>query len=297
MKQASEWLISQNKFQRDGRAPGKRTHTISITGGKGGVGKTSIALKMAKMLSQQGHKVLLIDCDTNLSNTAVKLGLPINDSFLDLVSAKKSFEECLYIDGNFHLLSACNGNLEIFERNLEFDRLLIDVISSHEREYDFVLLDCPAGLSKTSLTLNAYSDQRIVVVNPDRSSITDSYSLMKILNTRFGVNENHLLVNKVSSIAQYQRIVRTLGETVDNFLTARLRVLGYVAYERGAVDRFDHELLGGENTSLERDFAKVLGRFTEETIGASVHATGATRPYVSTSTNGMRGQDVQPVIC
>ncbi len=294
MKHASEWLISQNKFQRDGRTPGHRTHTISITGGKGGVGKTSIALKMAKMLAGNGHRVLLIDCDTNLSNTAVKLGLPLSDNFMDLVTAKKSFEECLHVDGNFHLLSACNGNLELFERDIEFDRLLIDVISTHEKDYDFVLLDCPAGLSKTSLTLNAYSDKRIVVVTPDRSSITDSYSLIKILNTRFGVNENHLLVNKVSSLSQYQRMVRTLGETVDNFLTARLRVLGYVALERGSVDRFDQELLGGENTSLERDFAKVLSRFTEETIGANVRADGSTRPYIST---GVRGQDVQPVIC
>src|SRR5690606_29425158 len=231
MKQASEWLISQNKFNKDASAPKRRARTISVTGGKGGVGKTSIALKMAKMLAKQGQKVLLIDCDTNLSNTAVKLGLPITDSFMDLVTAKKTFEECLHVDGNFHLLSACNGNLELFEKELEYDRLLIDVISAHERDYDFILLDCPAGLSKISLTLNAYSDQRIIVVTPDRSSITDSYSLMKILNTRFGVNENHLLVNKVSSLAQYQRMVRTLGETVENFLTARLRVLGYVAFE------------------------------------------------------------------
>lgn len=295
MKQASEWLISQNKFNtKDASSPKRKAHTISITGGKGGVGKTSIALKMAKMLAKIGHKVLLIDCDTNLSNTAVKLGLPVTDYFMDLVTAKRSFEECLYIDGNFHLLSACNGNLELFERDLEFDRLLIDVISAHERDYDFILLDCPAGLSKTSMTLNAYSDQRIVVVTPDRASITDSYSLMKILNTRFGVNENHLLVNKVSSLAQYQRMVRTIGETVENFLTARLRVLGYVAFERGAVDRFDQELLGGANSALERDFAKVLTRFTEETIGASVFSQGTSRPYIS---NRVRGQDVQPAIC
>ncbi|MBH47416.1 MAG: hypothetical protein CME71_04530 [Halobacteriovorax sp.] len=294
MKQASEWLISQNKFHRDARAPGRRAHTVSITGGKGGVGKTSIAIKMARMLSQRDFKVLLIDCDTNLSNTAVKLGLPLNDHFMDLVTARKSFEECLYIDGNFHLLSACNGNLDLFERNLEFDRLLIDVVSAHEREYDFILLDCPAGLSKTSMTLNAYSDQRIIVATPDRASITDSYSLMKILNTKYGVNENHLLVNKVSTLSQYQRMVKTLGETVENFLTARLKVLGFVALERGAVDRFDQELLGGANSALERDFAKVLSRFTEETIGANVSAQGSTRPYMS---NKVREQDVQPAIC
>lgn len=294
MKHASEWLISQNKYTKDASSPKRRARTISITGGKGGVGKTSIALKMAKLLAKADFKVLLIDCDTNLSNTAVKLGLPVTDYFMDLVTAKRSFEDCLHIDGNFHLLSACNGNVELFERDLEFDRLLIDVISAHERDYDYILLDCPAGLTKTSLTLNAYSDQRVIVVTPDRASITDSYSLMKILNTRYGVNENHLLVNKVSSLAQYQRMVRTLGETVENFLTARLRVLGYVAFERGAVDRFDQELLGGANSALEKDFSKVLTRFTEETLGASVFSPSSSRPYIS---HRERGQEVQPAIC
>ncbi len=81
--------------------PRKKCTSICITGGKGGVGKTSISLKMAKEISQQVNRVLLIDCDYNLSNTAIKLGRPLSNYFFELVSAEKSFEECLYSEGNF----------------------------------------------------------------------------------------------------------------------------------------------------------------------------------------------------
>ena len=175
----SEWLLSQNKYQ-DKKTSQKAT-TISITAGKGGVGKTSVAVKFAKTLSSMGYKVLLIDCDYNLSNTVVKLGLPVTNDFYDLISARKDFDECVFKMGSFHLLAGCNGNIEIFKRGLELDRIIIDILVTHEREYDYILLDCPAGISKGTLTLNAYSDYRFVVVIPDKSSVTDSYSLIKIL--------------------------------------------------------------------------------------------------------------------
>lgn len=258
----SEWLLSQNKYH--GKKTLSKATTISITAGKGGVGKTSVAVKWAKLLSDQGYKVLLIDCDYNLSNTVVKLGLPVTNDFYDLISARKEFIDCVFKMGNFHLLAGCNGNIDIFKRGLELDRIIIDILVTHEREYDFILLDCPAGISKETLTLNAYSDYRFVVVTPDKSSVTDSYSLMKILNKEFGVNDNHLLLNKISTDVQYQRMVKTLTETVENFLSCSLHVLGGLQKEEGPVDSFDRILLEEEKSSLHKNFVKIVSKFTEE---------------------------------
>jgi len=83
----SDWLVSQNKYQS--KKTSSKAKTISITAGKGGVGKTSVAVKMARLLADTGYKVLLLDCDTNLSNTVVKLGLPITNYFYELVSAQR----------------------------------------------------------------------------------------------------------------------------------------------------------------------------------------------------------------
>jgi flagellar biosynthesis protein FlhG len=122
-----EWLLSKNRFFSKNQCPKKTStsHTISITSGKGGVGKSSLALKMSKIFCDWGFKVLVIDCDYNLSNTSIKLGVPLNNDFYSLVKKEKTFEECLYIDGNFHLLPGCNGNLEFFSNGIELDRIII----------------------------------------------------------------------------------------------------------------------------------------------------------------------------
>lgn len=261
----SDWLVSQNKYQS--KKTRSKAKTISITAGKGGVGKTSVAVKMARLLADSGYKVLLLDCDTNLSNTVVKLGLPITNYFYELISAQREFDDCLHKDGNLHLLSGCNGSIDLFNKSLEVDRIIIDILVNHERDYDYIILDCPAGITKETLTLNAYSDFRFVVVTPDKSSVTDSYSLIKILNKEFGVNDNHLLINKISSEPQYQRMVKTLSETVETFLKCRLHILGGVKNEEVPVDQFDSCLLHQENSSLHKNFVKIVRKFTEEIEG------------------------------
>ena len=264
----SDWLVSQNKYQF--KKTSRKAKTISVTAGKGGVGKTSVAVKMAKILANTGYKVLLLDCDTNLSNTVVKLGLPINDHFYELISAQRDFDDCLHKDGNLHLLSGCNGSIDLFNKKLEVDRIIIDILVNHERDYDYIILDCPAGITKETLTLNAYSDYRFVIVTPDKSSVTDSYSLIKILNTEFGVNDNHLLINKVSSEPQYQRMVKTLSETVETFLKCRIHILGGIKNEEAPVDQFDTLLLNKENSSLHKNFVKIVKKFTDEIEGAAL---------------------------
>ena len=264
----SDWLVSQNKYSS--KKTSQKAKTISVTAGKGGVGKTSVAVKMAKIMASQGYKVLLLDCDTNLSNTVVKLGLPITNYFYELISAQREFDDCLHKDGNLHLLAACNGSIDMFNRSLEVDRLIIDILVNHEKDYDYIILDCPAGITKETLTLNAYSDYRFVVVTPDKSSVTDSYSLIKILNKEFGVNDNHLLINKTSSEPQYQRMIKTLSETVETFLKCRLHILGGIKKEDVAEDRFDTVLLQQENNSLHKNFVNIINKFTDEIESANV---------------------------
>lgn len=274
MHKTSEWLLS---FSSDKNSKSfnpvqsidrfKPCTKISITGGKGGVGKTSIALKTAQELAKNGFRTLLIDCDSNLSNTAIKLGLPLDNKFEKLLSAEASFDEVLIQQGNFHLLPACNGSIEVFESKLNFDEIIIDIISAHEHEYDYVLLDCPAGLSREALTLNAYCDHRWVIVTPDKSSITDSYSLVKILATRFGIKHNHLLVNMYQSDRQFQKVVNTLSETIGNFLGVETSVLGGIQKLDVASSGFDTFFLSENKSEWHKNFVKLLYGFTEKDGG------------------------------
>lgn len=272
MEKAREWLSSFNSnYQSEIQSiistkseNQKNAITISVTGGKGGVGKTSVSLRLAKEFARIGKKILLIDCDTNLSNTAIKLGLPIDNSFYSLVSSEKAFSDCLHKDGNFHLLSACNGSIDLFDISIRLEEIIIDIINSHGHDYDYVLLDCPAGLSRDSLTLNAYCDKRIFVVTPDKSSVTDSYSLIKVLNKKFGVNENHILINKVHNRSQFDRIVKTLSETIENYLGCRTKILGGIKRINMIPSQFDRYFLEYGKNDLQQSFNKVMERLTEE---------------------------------
>lgn len=270
MQKTSEWLMSFRTQPLTQSRPAQliqRLHTarkVSITGGKGGVGKTSVALRMARDLGAMGQKVLLIDCDTNLSNTAIKLGLPLDDSFFKLLSAEKSFEECVIHREHFDLLPACNGNVELFESRLALDEIIIDVISAHEDSYDWILLDCPAGLDRVSLTLNAWCDHRVIVVTPDKSSITDSYSLVKVLQNRFGIKENHLLVNMIQNDRQFQKVVMTLSETIENYLGCRTHVLGGLHKVDIAAEQFDTFFLSGDGSEWHKKFLKCVEQFAEK---------------------------------
>jgi flagellar biosynthesis protein FlhG len=109
--------------------------------------------------------------------------------------------------------------------------MVINLINQHETEYDYILLDSPGGISKVILNINAYSQHRFFVVTPDKSSITDSYSLMKLLKLRYGVRHHFLIVNRFVAEKQYQRVVKTITNTVENFLGSELSVLGGVRKE------------------------------------------------------------------
>jgi flagellar biosynthesis protein FlhG len=288
MKQVSDWLqsfrsedileaiIPSTKSVSSQKPLGtiSKAKTISITGGKGGVGKTSVAIKTARELAEIGFKVLLIDCDYNLANTAIKLNLPLNDAFFSLLSAEKTLEECLYTEGNFHLLSGCNGSLELFENKLPLDQIIMDIMSSHENEYDYILLDCPAGLSKETLTLNAYCDERFFIVTPDKSSITDSYSLMKVLSTKYGVKENHLIINMYNSEDQFHRVVNSIASTAENYLGVRTQILGGIKKLEVKVDSFDDHFLRKKSSVNHEDFLKVIKKYADKR-GVSQHEVGS----------------------
>jgi flagellar biosynthesis protein FlhG len=270
MQKTSDWLMSFTTQPRPNARPAiglaKPTSCVkvSITGGKGGVGKTSVALRMAKELAGQGGRVLLLDCDTNLSNTAIKLGLPLDDTFWKLLSAEKDFHECVIRREGFDLLPACNGSVDLFESQLALDEIIIDIISAHEHEYDYILLDCPAGLDRASLTLNAWCDHRVIVVTPDKSSITDSYSLVKILQTRYGIKENHLLVNMIQNERQFQKVVMTLSETIENFLGCRTHVLGGLWKVDVSAESFDTFFLSEQGSEWHKNFFKIVQQFAEK---------------------------------
>jgi len=266
-KKTSQWLQSHHTHFKSSSF--KKSTKISIASGKGGVGKTTCALKFAKILAEKGERVLLIDCDYNLANTAVKLGLPINNNFHDLVSSKMSFDDAVYKEGNFHLLSACNGHQGLFNQSLEMSGMIIDIVSEYEKNYDYIILDCPAGLNKDVCDLSSFCDYRFVVVTPDKSSITDSYSLIKILGQNYGISKAHLIFNKVSTKNQYLRLAKTFLDTAERYLDVSLSVAGKLPFLREESDCFDKEIVKIADSKIHNHFSNIINSFTEKNINTN----------------------------
>ncbi|MBF0298856.1 MAG: AAA family ATPase [Oligoflexia bacterium] len=273
MEKAQNWLLSfkgdedlrcfDNEL-KDLSYKRNKALTISIASGKGGVGKTSISVKMAKELSLLGNKVLLIDCDYNLSNTLLKLNLPLNNNFYDFITSEKSFFDCINKIGNLHVLAGCNGHVELFENNIHFDKLVIDIINEYDQFYDYIIMDSPGGLSKSILNINAFCEHRLIIVTPDKSSITDSYSLIKLLKLRYGIRDNFLIVNRYVADKQYERVVKTISNTIKNFLSINTHVLGGLREHDNKLESFDSVLINDKNSKLHQNFLKILRNYHDQ---------------------------------
>lgn len=237
--------------------------SISIASGKGGVGKTSISIKMAKILAEFQYRVLLIDFDYNLANISLKLGQPVSDDFIKLLRGEKKFDDVLYKEKNLHILTGCNGNSELLNKTKNIAFFMIDIMKDHEKEYDYIILDCPPGLQKDSLLINTYSDYRFFIVTSERTSITDAYALIKVLNKEYGVKKNHLLLNKISTSMEKQKITKALIGTTHSFLNCHLQLLGSLDFLSCPIDQFDRYFLRA-NHSTHKILYKIMETFSEE---------------------------------
>ncbi|MGB0454050.1 MAG: AAA family ATPase [Bacteriovoracaceae bacterium] len=275
---ATQWLASHNRYSEENQrvAPirnlySQQAKTIAFTSGKGGVGKTTCSLKFAEQLQDEGYRVLLIDCDFNLSNTGVKLNVFHDKTLIDADLEGEDLESLVYKDWTCDIIFAGNGHSNFYKNEEQsFTNLVLKAIKRFESNYDYIILDCPAGCSKGILSLCAYCDERVVVVTPDKSSLTDSYSIIKLLKTIHGTSRNYLLLNKVQGQRQKEKIENSLINTGKKFLDVELTSIGDVEYLNKSLDMFDQIVFSRKNLSIEKNFQKIVKSFTEEGVAGYV---------------------------
>jgi flagellar biosynthesis protein FlhG len=169
---------------------------ISITSGKGGVGKTNIAVNLGLALTKLKKKVMIFDTDLGLANVDILLGLKPQHTIHDVLSGEKRIQDVVVEGpGGLLIVPASSGVDEV--RTLEeTERLdLVAQFESWNDELDFLLLDTGAGIGLNVMYFNIVAQHILVVATPDPTSLTDAYALMKVLYTRYRERRFHLLVN------------------------------------------------------------------------------------------------------
>lgn len=222
-------LVEERKVDQIRVDQKKTARIISVTSGKGGVGKTSLSVNLAAHLSKQGTKILLIDADLGLSNVEIMLGVTPSYTLKDVIKHGKDIEDVI-INGPYNLdfISGGNGFLELAELSeIEREEILIK-IHKLEELYDIIIIDTGAGISKNVTAFLTISDEIIVITTSEPTALTDAYSIMKVISEEKLKQKIGLIINRVKTKSEFQQASNILISTAKKFLGEKIKSLGYV---------------------------------------------------------------------
>ncbi len=211
---------------RDGRSTSR---LVAVTSGKGGVGKTNVAVNVAICLAARGHRVVLIDADLGLANADVLLDLNAQYNLSHVISGTKSIEQVLVdAPGGIRLILGTSGvgrlaNLSEFERHN-----LVQSMAHLESLADIVVLDCAAGISRNVMTFAAAADFVIIVTTPEPTALTDAYATAKVLSRERFESSLGVVVNMATSSTEAQASANRLIDVARRFLKLEVANSGYI---------------------------------------------------------------------
>ncbi len=205
---------------------------IAVTGGKGGVGKTNVTLNLAMAMAQMGKKVLVLDADLGLANCDVMLGLRVEKNLFHVLSGEAELDDIL-IEGPFgiKIVPATSGTQSMTELSPAEHAGLIRAFSELRTPFDVMLVDTAAGISDMVLSFSRASQDVLVVVCDEPSSITDAYALMKILSREHSVQKFKIVANMVRSLREGQELFAKLSRVTDRFLDVTLELVATIPFD------------------------------------------------------------------
>lgn len=209
------------------------SRVITITSGKGGVGKSNLAINLAILLSRMGKKTVVLDADFGLANIEVMLGVRPQYNLSDLMFREKSLSEII-AEGpeNVGFISGGSGIREM--TNLTKEQLinLSARLSELDRQADVVIIDTGAGISEHVIEFVMSSAEVFLVATPEPTSITDAYALLKTLDHQPEFAREHchikLIANKVENEKSGRELFEKLSVVADKFLNISLEYLGAI---------------------------------------------------------------------
>lgn len=256
----------------------KKTRVITVTSGKGGVGKTNISINLGLVLSELGNKVVVIDADFGLANVDVVLGIMPEYNLLDVISDDKEITDILTEGPNgIKFISGGSGVEELIKlEKWQLDKFM-EKMSQLDDIADIIIIDTGAGLSENVLSFVMAADEIILVTTPEPTSITDAYALIKMVS-KMDKNKNmKIVVNRAEDNEEAGQILKKLILASEKFLSYKISALGYVlndnsvtkavkqqqpfiiSYPKSVATRYIREIAGKLLKSYETEEAAPAG--------------------------------------
>ncbi len=204
--------------------------------GKGGVGKSNIALNLGYSLAKQEFSTLLIDCDLGLANLDVLLGIAPDKTLQDVLLGNSPINEVLVsIIGEgqkqLALLPSGSGVPALADMEHEKRHELLEKLDPIFENYSMLLLDLGAGVSQSVLYFAAMAAVRVIVLTPEPTSLTDAYAVVKMLKTNLNVKEFLVIVNQAETQKEAGKIFNRLSTACEKFLGVKPVLLGCIQYD------------------------------------------------------------------
>jgi len=231
----SELVDQASRLRRRMASPtlGGPCHSIAVTSGKGGVGKSNVAVNLAAMLAGRGLRVTLVDMDLGLANDDLLLGLHCPHNLSHVMAGVRDIEEVSQdAPGGFRFVAGLSGDGGFADLSDLDRRRLVDHMALLERDGDVLLLDCGAGISRNVLTFALAADAVLVVTTPEPTAVADAYATVKALWREHYEGVIHLLVNMAESRAEARAVCQRLAGVAKKFLKYPIADGGYLLHDR-----------------------------------------------------------------
>lgn len=203
----------------------------SVVSGKGGVGKTNFSINMAIRFQQMGKKVLLLDADLGMCNANIMLGVETRLSLIDLIQGRATLEQIITKGpGGIDLIS---GGADLLSLRAIEDIRQQEIVHAMSQiiDYDILIIDIGAGITKYSLTFIQLSHEVIVITTPEPTAITDAYRVIKAIALYQLKDQVKVVVNQVYDLSQGQGAFEKLFNTSSQFLHMQLHSIGFIFHD------------------------------------------------------------------
>jgi flagellar biosynthesis protein FlhG len=258
-----------------------KTKTISITSGKGGVGKTTMTANLAMCLALKGKRVLILDGDLGMANIDLVFGIKadrnISSLFNGEIGSEKSIQDLILpVMPNISLLSGGSGLVELNRLSQAHRQGIMDSIGELEYQYDYLLIDTAPGISDNVLYFNAAAQVSMVVITPDPTSLADSYALIKTLNKEYRETRFAIVCNQVRDEAEGMMLFQKFSDVVAKFLYISLDFVGSQSSDNLIRKSLQNQrlIMKHEPQSLAAEGFRKIQRKLEESLAESKDKSG-----------------------
>lgn len=230
-------LIMQEKNGQSEPAYRHEPRIMTISSGKGGVGKTNIAINLAIAFAETGKKVVVMDADLGLANVNVILGIIPKYNLYHVIKKQKKLREII-VDTQYgiQIVAGASGFSQLANLNEEEREAFVEGLKDLSYA-DYIIIDTAAGVSQNVLTFLKGADDAIIITTPEPTAITDAYGIIKSITTESNNGPSiKLVVNRVRTVMEGKKVAERVINIAGQFLNVKVNNIGFI-FEDSVVQR------------------------------------------------------------